>query len=71
MLRRELPTLCPVDHAPELEGGHGVIAAMIVIESTVWTSMLLRTEEPDRRAEFLVEFSFSVLTEFSARPDDE
>ena len=71
MLRREFPTLCPVDHVPELERGHGVIAGMIVIESTMWTSMLLHTEEPDRRAEFLVEFSLSVLTEFSALPDDE
>ena len=71
MLRREIPTLRPVDHAPELEGGHRVIAAMIVIESTMRTSMLLFAEEPDRRAEFLIEFSFSVLTELPARPDDE
>ena len=71
MLSRKIPTLRPLDHVPELEGGHGVIAAMIVIETTVRTSMLLLAEEPDRRAKFLIEFSFSVLTELTARPDDE
>ena len=54
MLSRKIPALRPVDHVPELEGGHGVIAAMIVIETTVRTSMLLLAEEPDRRAKFLI-----------------
>ena len=71
MLSRKIPALRPVDHVPELEGGNGVIAATIVIETTVRTSMLLLAEEPDRRAGFLIEFSFSVLTELTAQPNDE
>ena len=56
---------------PELEGGHGVITAMIVIETTVRTSMPLLAEDPDGRAEFLVKFPFSILTELTAPPNDE
>ena len=71
MLSRKLTALCPVDHVPELEVGHCVVAAMVMIETSMRGSMPLLAEDPDRRAKFLVEFSFSVIAELSASPNSE